>query len=330
MLRAGRYGRCCCQPQSTLLPDLPPNTVHGGPGAGCSYPNDARFFDLSFWRVVLHDQRGAPKSKPAGCMAHNTTWDLVADIERIREHLSIDKWAMAFGGSWGSTLCLAYAETHPDKVDSLVLRGIFLFSRAGMHWLFQEGASEMYPDAYEAYAGHIPACERHALLAAYHRRVMSEDRAVCIPAAREFVRWECSISLLKWEPAKIDKLVQDETFTLSFARAECEYFVNGGFFAGEDEEADPGNTSGRHVAGAMSGNLPWLLRHADRIADKPVAIVHGRQDIVCRPRAAWELHHRLPKSTLTFVHDAGHSSSEPGTVDGLIRGVEYVKEQLAL
>lgn len=313
---------------------------HGGPGAGCS-PRMRRYADPDFYKIVLYDQRGANRSKPNGLMQDNTTWHLVEDLEKLREHLGVDKWHVVMGGSWGSCLSLSYAVCHPDRVGSLVLRGVFVGDGDSMAWLFEQGgASEMYPDAWEAYAGHIPACERHSLLAAYCTRVNSEDLAVALPAAREFVRWEVSISTLKQAPAAaLEELLKDDAFVLPFARAETWYFKHACFFPGPDEE--DGSASDKAGApptfapakppvqnigpGSLDGNLPWLLRHTDRIEHIPTAIVHGRQDIVCRPRAALELHKRLPHSTLQFVFDAGHSDSEPGLIDGLVAATDRMR-----
>jgi proline iminopeptidase len=233
-------------------------------------------------------------------------------------HVGVEKWSVVFGGSWGSTLALSYAIRHADRVGALVLRGIFLFDEPSMKSLFgYGGASEMYPDAFEKYEGLIPAEERADLLEAYYRRVNSADLSVALPASREFVRWELSISKLQVNVAAIDHLLEDDGFVLPFARAETLFFVKNGFFPTAAEDAASGDPGAE-----TDPALPWILRHADRIRHIPAAIVHGRQDIVCRPRAAWELHKRLPHSSLEFIFDAGHSDSEPGIVDALVRATD--------
>jgi proline iminopeptidase len=319
--------------------------LHGGPGAGVS-ARAHRMFDPEHYRVIVFDQRGAGKSTPNGEIARaNTTWDLVADIERLREEVGkVEKFHVVYGGSWGSTLALAYAEKHPDRLRSLVLRGIFLFDQCSIDWLFNTGgASEMYPDAFSTYSAHIAPGERGNLLGAYHRRVMSDDMEIAIPAAREFVRWELSVSTLQCIPDEaMEAALADTGFVLPFARAECHYFVNGGWFpdpAAEAEGLDPGLPSGATLSPMVaawgvggpsatgSDAVPYLLRHADRIAHIPTWIVHGRQDIVCRPRAAFELHRRLSRCRLEYVHDAGHSEGEPGTTSRLIAATN---EALAL
>lgn len=320
--------------------------LHGGPGAGCG-PNAARLFDPEFYRVIVFDQRGSGRSRPNGEIAKaNKTWDLVADIERLRKEVAkVDKWAVVIGGSWGSTLALAYAEKHPARVQSLILRGVFLFDRASIDWLFNTGgASEIYPDAFERYAGAIASGERGDLLSAYHRRVMSDDMSVALPAAREFVRWEMSVSTLTgMDDAAMDAMLADDGFALPFARAETHFFVHGGWFPDEAAEAageDPGcpeaGETGASAAAAAggpcamgSGTVPYLVRHADRIAHVPTWIVHGRCDIVCRPRAAFEVFKRLRTCRLEFVHNAGHSEGEPGTTSRLLAATEDAKRLFA-
>jgi len=277
--------------------------LHGGPGAGSS-PRSRRFFDPSFYRIVVVDQRGAGKSTPNASLENNTTWDLVDDIERIRKHLHIEKWHIVFGGSWGSTLALAYSQTYPERVTSLVLRGVFLFDDESMKWLFQRGASEMYPDAWDKYISEIPAGERGDLLGAYYRRLTSEDITIRNKAARAFVEWELTISKLFADEKQIQQLLEDVKFYAPFARFECHYFIFGGWFNSENQ----------------------LLEGCSKIAHIPCAIVHGRQDIVCRPRAAHELQKRLKNCTLEFIFDAGHSDSEPGIVDALVRATDRFKD----
>lgn len=315
-------------------PDGMPLIVnHGGPGAGC-WPANRRHADPSKYCIVCYDQRGANRSTPNGLMKNNTTWHLVSDIERIREHLGFDKWAVVMGGSWGSSLTLAYAITYPERVGGLVLRGVFVGDGDAMSWLFEQGgASEMYPDAWQAYAQHIRGCERHSLLNAYDARCNCDDPEVYIPACTEFVRWELAISKLRTNPEGNAEALKDTQFVVPFARAETQYFKNALYFPSEDEEADitepvikmdeptllpAGKVAQSAVVGGWKGGLPWLIRHCDRIAHIPTKIVHGRQDIVCRPRAALELQARIPGAQLDYVYDAGHSDSEPGTIDRLV------------
>ncbi len=201
--------------------------LHGGPGGGIS-PDYRRYFDPKVYRIVLFDQRGSGKSTPHASIEENTTWDLVADIERLREHLSIRGWQV-FGGSWGSTLALAYAETHPDRVSQLVLRGIFLCRPKEIRWFYQEGASEIFADVWEEYLKVIPEAERGDMVSAYHRRLTSDDEAVRLEAARAWSIWEGSTSKLLFDPAMIEKFADPE-FALAFARIECHYFMNNAFF----------------------------------------------------------------------------------------------------
>ncbi len=322
------YIELCGNPEG-----LPLIVNHGGPGAGCG-PRNRRYADPAKYMIVCYDQRGANRSRPNGLMKNNTTWHLVTDIERIREHLGVSKWAVVMGGSWGSSLSLAYAITYPEHVGSLALRGIFLGDGDSMAWLFEQGgASEQYPDSWEAYAGHIRGCERHTLLNAYEQRCNCDDPDVYIPACTEFVRWELAISKLRTDPEGIKEALKDTEFCVPFARAETQYFKNALYFPSADEEAHvtepvikpdeptllpPSHTPQPTVIGGLKGELPWILRHADRIAHIPTKIVHGRQDIVCRPRAALELQRRIPGAVLDFVYDAGHSDGEPGIIDRLV------------
>ncbi|QEE23999.1 prolyl aminopeptidase [Rhodanobacter glycinis] len=271
--------------------------LHGGPGGGTN-PKCRRFFDPKVYRIVLFDQRGCGQSTPHAELRENTTWDLVADIERVREHLGIDRWQV-FGGSWGSTLALAYAQTHPDKVTELVLRGIFMLRRWELEWFYQKGADALYPDAWETFLNAIPEVERGDLMSAYHRRLTSDDPAVRVAAARAWSVWEGSTSYLYQDPASIGSHDED-AFALAFARIECHYFVNGGFF----EQADQ------------------LLRNVDRIRKIPAVIVQGRYDVVCPLRSAWDLHRAWPEADLRIVQDAGHSAFEPGNLHELIEATD--------
>ncbi len=271
--------------------------LHGGPGAGCS-PRMRRFHDPAKYRIVLFDQRGAGRSTPFADLQDNTTWHLVADIERLREHLGIERWQV-FGGSWGSTLALAYAQAHPRRVTELVLRGIFMLRRWELEWFYQEGASRLFPDAWRHYIEAIPPVERHDLISAYHRRLTSEDEAVRLAAARAWSIWEGGTSYLRIPP-DYAQTHGDPAFALAFARIENHYFVNGGFFEVEDQ----------------------LLRDAHRIADIPGVIVHGRYDVVCPIQSAFDLHAAWPKAELVVGATAGHSGFEAENVDALVRATD--------
>jgi len=272
--------------------------LHGGPGGGMS-PEMRRFFDSKRYRVVLMDQRGCGRSTPHAELEENTTWDLVADIERVRERLGIEKW-IVFGGSWGSTLSLAYAAKHPERCAGLLLRGIFLLTRHEINWFYQQGASNVFPDAFERYVAPIPEAERGDMLAAYHRRLTSPDRDVRIEAARAWARWEGeTISIVG--PSGLPTRFNDDRFVEAFARIECHYFTNRGFF----------ETDG------------WLLEQAAHLRRRmPARIVHGRYDMCTPLSSAWALKRAWPEADLEIVPDAGHSSLEPGIVDALVRGAD--------
>jgi proline iminopeptidase len=271
--------------------------LHGGPGGGTN-AKCRRFFDPAVYRIVLFDQRGCGKSTPHAELTDNTTWDLVADIERVREHLGIGRWQV-FGGSWGSTLALAYAQTHPDKVSELVLRGIFMLRRWELEWFYQKGCDALYPDAWETYLNAIPEVERGDLMSAYHRRLTSPDAKTRTDAARAWSVWEGATSFLWQDKSHIDSSAEDE-FALAFARIECHYFVNGGFFEHDDQ----------------------LLRNVERIRNIPAVIVQGRYDVVCPLRSAWDLHRAWPDADLHIVQDAGHSAFEPGIVHELVEATD--------
>ena len=266
--------------------------LHGGPGFG-SEPKQRRFFDPKAYRIVLFDQRGCGKSSPHASLVDNTTWDLVDDVEKLRAHLGIDRWQV-FGGSWGSTLALAYAEAHPTRVTELVLRGIFLIRKQEIDWFYQRGASALFPDAWEKYLEPIPEEEQGDLLAAYHRRLTSDDPAVRQRAARAWSVWEGSTSCLVPNQDLIDKTAGDD-FSLAFARIECHYFVHGAFLKGRE-----------------------LLANVDKIRGIPAGIVQGRYDVVCPMESAWALHRAWPEADFRVVATAGHSAGEPGNVHELI------------
>lgn len=260
--------------------------LHGGPGAGCG-PKMRRFHDPKHYRIVLFDQRGAGRSTPHADLVDNTTHALVADIEALRTHLGVERWQV-FGGSWGSTLALAYAETHPDRVSELVLRGIFMLRRWELEWFYQEGASRLFPDAWQQYLAGIPAVEHGDLISAYHRRLTHEDPAVRLAAARRWSVWEAATSFLRQDPDFMSGH-EEEAFALAFARIEAHYFVNGGFFEHDDQ----------------------LLRDAHRIRHIPGTIVHGRYDVVCPVQNAWDLKAVWPEATLHIAPTSGHSAFEP-------------------
>ncbi|MEB3230539.1 MAG: prolyl aminopeptidase [Leptolyngbyaceae bacterium] len=267
--------------------------LHGGPGGGID-PIYYRYFNPQKWRVVLFDQRGCGRSTPHAELAENTTWDLVADMERLRSHLDIPQWTV-FGGSWGSTLALAYSQTHPDPCLGLILRGIFMLRSKEIRWFYQEGASYIFPDVWEEYLKPIPPDEWDDLVAAYYKRLTSEDNAVQLTAAKAWSIWEASTSKLIPDVNLTQQFSRDE-FAIAFARIECHYFINGGFLEPEDQ----------------------LLRNIDRIRHIPAVIVQGRYDVVCPMTSAWELHQAWPEAELIVVPDAGHSMTESGIRSALL------------
>lgn len=279
--------------------------LHGGPGGGVS-PAYRRYFDPAFYRIVLFDQRGAGQSTPSAELRENTTWDLVADIETLRDHLGIQRW-LVFGGSWGSTLALTYAVTHPQRVVGLILRGIFLCRKMEIDWFYQSGASFIYPDAWEKYLAPIPEEERHDLVSAYYRRLTSPDREVRAQAAAAWSIWEASTSHLYLDTEGIRKFEEDIDKALAFARIECHYFTNAAFFS-EDG---------------------WLLKKVAGINHIPTRIAQGRYDIVCPIRSAWDLTRMMPDADLRIVPDAGHSSFEPGIARELVQATEDFKSLFA-
>jgi proline iminopeptidase len=271
--------------------------LHGGPGFGTE-PNHRRFFDPAAYRIVLVDQRGCGKSTPHASLEDNTTWHLVEDLEKLRAHLGFERWQV-FGGSWGSTLALAYAETHPGRVTELVLRGIFLVRKREIDWFYQRGASALFPDAWERYLEPIAEAERGDLLRAYHRRLTGSDPAERLRAAKAWSVWEGTTSCLLANQALIDKTAGD-AFAIAFARIECHYFMNDAFI---DEARD-------------------LIRGVARIRHIPATIVQGRYDVVCPMETAWELHRAWPEADLRVVPDAGHSAAEPGNLHELVTATD--------
>lgn len=267
--------------------------VHGGPGAGANEVA-RRFFDAKLYRIVVFDQRGCGRSRPHASLVDNTTWHLVADMEQLRAHLRIDRW-LVFGGSWGSTLALAYAQSHPAAVSELVLRGIFMLRKWEIDWFYQQGASALFPDRWEQYLAPIPRPERGDLVRAFHRRLTSRSRARQVEAARAWSVWEAATSYLRTDEAQVRKW-GNPAFATAIARIECHYFVNKGFLAREDQ----------------------LLRGVRRIRHIPAVIVQGRYDVVCPMQTAWDLHRAWPEADFRLVPDAGHSALEPGITHELV------------
>ena len=275
--------------------------VHGGPG-GATDPKQRRFFNPARYRIVLFDQRGCGKSTPHASLEENTTWHLVSDMEVLREHLGIAKWQV-FGGSWGSTLSLAYAERHPERVSELVLRGIFLLRRQEVDWYYQRGASVLFPDAWEDYLAPIPPVERGQLVEAYYKRLTGSDAELQRRAARAWSVWEARTSCLAPDDALVARMGSD-TFALAFARIECHFFMHNGFFECETE----------------------LLDGIDRIRHLPAVIVQGRYDVVCPMETAWTLHRAWPEADFRLIPDAGHSAFELGTASELVGATDRFAE----
>jgi proline iminopeptidase len=271
--------------------------LHGGPGGGTK-PDYRRLFDAKAYRIVLFDQRGCGRSRPHAELRENTTWDLVADMERIRTHLGIARWQV-FGGSWGSTLALAYAQTHPERVSELILRGIFLIRPQELAWFYQDGCSRMYPDAWEKFLAPIPEAERGDLMSAYHKRLTHEDENIRLAAARAWSVWEGSTLHFKPDPDRVQDF-GTSAFALAFARIECHYFVNKGFF---DERSA-------------------ILANVHRFRHIPGVIVQGRYDVVCPPSTAWDLHRAWPEAAFHLIQDAGHAYDEPGILDALVAATD--------
>ena len=271
--------------------------LHGGPGGGCADKHRG-FFDPEGYRAVLFDQRGCGRSRPHASLVDNDTWALVEDIERLREHLGIDRWQV-FGGSWGSTLALAYAIRHPERVTELVLRGIFTFTEAELQWFYGDGTRALFPDAWADFVAPIPEEERGDVIAAYHRRLTSPDPTEQARFARSWSIYECRVASLREDP-NVAQLCADTDFTLPFARIEAHYFKHRGFLD------DPGQ----------------LLRGAEQLSQIPTTIIHGRYDVICPVQNAWTLHGRMPHADLQIIPDAGHSAFEPGIISALVRATD--------
>lgn len=271
--------------------------VHGGPGAGTDGKQRC-FFDPEKYRIILFDQRGCGKSTPHACLEDNTTWTLVSDMEALRKHLGIARWQV-FGGSWGSTLGLAYAQTHPEAVTELVLRGIFLLRKKEIDWFYQEGASWIYPDEWDKYERHIPENERGDFVSAYYRRLTSSDKEVQLAAAKLWSVWEAATAKLIPESTLVEAWGQDQ-FALAFARIECHYFYNRGFFESDGQ----------------------LLRNVGSIRHIPTVIVQGRYDVCCPMRSAWDLKQAWPEAELIIAPDAGHSAFETSISKALVAATD--------
>ena len=271
--------------------------LHGGPG-GAVNPGMRRYFDPALWNVFLFDQRGCGQSTPNAVLEDNDTWKLIEDIERLRVQAGVDRWSV-FGGSWGSTLAMAYAIKHPDRVESLILRGIFLLTEPELQWFYQRGASEIFPDAWERFVAPIPEAERGDLMGAYYKRLMGDDIEERRRCAVAWSSWEGETVSAQGPAARPDKFAEPD-FAVAFARIENWYFTNKGFFPEEN----------------------WILNSIDRIRHIPTWIVQGRFDVVTPMSGAWALHRAWPEAQFEVIADAGHASTEPGIVDGLVRATD--------
>ena len=267
--------------------------LHGGPGGGIE-PIYRRYFNPEIWRIIIFDQRGCGKSTPHAELRENTTWDLVADIEKIMEYLNIEKWVV-FGGSWGSTLSMSYAIKYPSRCKGLILRGIFMLRKKEINWFYQQGASYIYPDAWEYYIEKIPESERNDLVRAYYKRLTSLDDKVRIESAKAWSIWEASTSKL-FQSGDYLHHFEDSSVAEAFARIECHYFINGGFFDSDE----------------------WILENVDKIRHIPTVIVQGRYDVVCPMISAWDLYRKFPEADFHIVQNAGHSMTEDGIAEKLI------------
>ena len=285
--------------QSGSADGIPVVVIHGGPGGG-GQPSYRQYFDPAAFNIIQFDQRGCGKSTPYAELEGNNTQASVSDLEALRAHLGLEKWHV-FGGSWGSTLSLIYAQHHPERIMSLVLRGIFMCRKSELHWFYQDGASHLFPDAFEPYRNHIPTEEQSDLISAYYKRLTSDDVEVRRAAAKEWTRWEMATSRLFPDPDYLEK-ADDLDFAVAFARIECHYFINGIFV----EEG-------------------FILKRAKTIEHIPTVIVQGRYDVVCPPRSAWELHNAMPQSRLVMVPDAGHSMGEVSIARELVAATDALR-----
>jgi proline iminopeptidase len=278
---------------------IPVLVLHGGPGGGCS-PAMRRYFDPRVYRVILFDQRGCGRSRPSASVKDNTTWHLVADIERIRETLGISRWAV-FGGSWGATLALIYAEAHPARVSHLVLRGVFMMTQVELKWFYGGGAGQFWPETWARFAEMVPEDEREDLIAAYHKRLFSGDMMQEVKFARAWSAWENALASV-YSNGQGGEAPAD--YARAFARLENHYFTNGGFLDYDGQ----------------------ILAEADRIAEIPGVIVQGRYDMICPPQRAWELAQAWPNCELRMIRNAGHALSEPGISAELVRVMDELAE----
>lgn len=273
--------------------------LHGGPGGGFS-DKHRDLFDPEFYRAILFDQRGAGKSTPHACLEDNTTWDLVSDMEAIRQKLGIERW-LVFGGSWGSTLALAYAQTHPNRVSGLILRGVFLCTPEELQWFYQSGCHWIFPDRWEAYEAQIPKDEQTDMIRAYYKRLTSPDSKIALAAAKAWSGWEGATCKLIPDDDVVSAFEEDH-HALAMARIECHYFVNNAFL-----EPDQ------------------LLDNAQKLASIPTWIIHGRYDVICPVKNAWELAKRMPHAKLQIIPDAGHAFNEPGIQAALLQALADFK-----
>lgn len=278
---------------------IPVVVMHGGPGGGCS-PAMRRYFDPDVYRVILFDQRGCGRSRPHASVTDNTTWHLVADIETIRRELDIETW-LTFGGSWGATLSLIYAQAHPDRVRQLVLRGVFLMTRAELDWFYGGGAGKFWPETWQRFVSLIPPDERNDIISAYHRRLFSGDLQLEIRYGRAWSAWENALASIHSSGTSGEGPGE---YARAFARLENHYFINGGFLESDDQ----------------------ILSHMDRIAHIPGIIVQGRYDMICPPTSAWRLAEHWPAAELKMIRNAGHALSEPGISLELVRVMDRIAE----
>jgi len=274
--------------------------LHGGPGAGLS-KKAHRYFDPSHYHIILFDQRGAGLSTPFACLKENTTWDLVEDIEKIRRHLSVTRW-LVFGGSWGSTLALAYAEKYPESVSGLILRGIFLCRPEEIQWFYQKGMDLVFPDFWQDYIRPVPAEERGDMIKGYYKLLTSSDEKIRNEAAKAWSTWEGATIKLIPDPSAIEAFGAPQ-MSVSLALIECHYFINNCFFTKDDQ----------------------LISDVSRIRHIPATIVHGRYDLVCPIKNAWDLSQGWPEAKFEIIKDAGHAADEPGIMDALLRATEDFK-----
>ncbi len=286
------YYEICGNPQGK-----PVVFLHGGPGSGCD-AKQRRFFDPQAYRIILFDQRGCGRSTPHAELRDNTTWHLVADIEALRRHLNIERWQV-FGGSWGSTLALAYAQTHPSAVTELVLRGIFLVRPWEIQWFYQQGANRLFPQSWERYLAPVPEAKRGNMVEAYYAMLTDQDPALQQRAAEAWSVWEGSTSYFKPNPETLTHFASPK-FAIAFARIECHYFRHGSFLRTENQ----------------------LLEDVGRIRHIPGVIVQGCYDVVCPPQSAWELHRAWPEADMHWVPDAGHAAWESGTTHALVNATD--------